>query len=180
MHTNDLSGYSGDVRGVLEAQFAVSRCMVSQQPQDWMQLDLTIAQVKTLMTLAGRPDQTVSQLAERLGSGKPAASILVDRLVQLGLARRSEDANDRRRTLVALTDAGSDLVARLRQGNLDQLVEWLRAMKPADLAALRRGLEALAAIATASAGKQEQETTGESSSPVGAISGSVHRDERHI
>jgi len=161
MHVHDLSGYSGDIRAVLESQFLVARYMVGKQPQDWVQLDLTIGQVKTLMLLAGKPDQTVSQVAERLGSGKPTASILIDRLVQLGLVRRSEDANDRRRTLVSLTDAGSDLVTRLRQGNLDQLVEWLQAMAPADLAALRHGLEALAAIAAASVGAGGGETSHE-------------------
>jgi DNA-binding MarR family transcriptional regulator len=180
MHMHDLSGYSGDVRAVLESQFALARCMVGKQPQDWVQLDLTIGQVKTLMMLAGKPDQTVSQLAEGLGSGKPAASILIDRLVQLGLVQRTEDANDRRRTLVALTDAGSDLVARLRQGNLDQLVKWLQAMAPADLAALRRGLEALAAIAAASVDDGGDETSHKPSISVGVTSGSVHRDERHL
>ena len=180
MHLHDLSGYSGDVRAVLESQFALARRMVGKQPQDWARLDLTIGQVKTLMMLAGKSDQTVSQLAERLGSGKPAASILIDRLVQLGLVQRTEDANDRRRTLVALTDAGSDLVARLRQGNLDQMVEWLQAMAPADLAALRRGLEALAAIAAASVDDGVGARPHEPSMSAGETSGSVHLDERHF
>jgi DNA-binding MarR family transcriptional regulator len=177
MHTHDLSGYSGDVSAVLEAQFSLGRCMVSKQPQDWAQLDLTMGQVKMLMVLAAKPDQTVSQLAERLKIGKPATSLLIDRPVRLGLVRRTEDANDRRRTLVALTDAGTELVTRLRQGNLDQLAAWLQTMEPTDLAALRRGLEALAAIAAASVDASGDETSQEPSVPVGVTNGSVSRDE---
>ncbi len=177
MHMHDLSGYSGDVRAVLEAQFALGRCMVGKQAQDWVQLDLTIGQVRALMMLAGTPDQTVSQLAERLKIGKPAASLLIDRPVRLGLVQRTEDANDRRRTLVALTDAGADLVTRLRQGNLDQLAAWLQTMAPADLAALRRGLEALAAVAAASVDASGDETSQEPSASVGVTNGSVNRSE---
>src|SRR5689334_10858971 len=123
---HDFSRYSGDVRAVLEAQSTLGRCMVGKQPQEWTQLHLTIGQIKMLMTLAGKSELTVSQLAERLKIGKPAASLLIDQPVRLGLVRRTEDANDRRRTLVTLTDAGADLVTRLRQGNLEQLAAWLQ------------------------------------------------------
>src|SRR5262249_24323832 len=150
---------------------------VGKQPQDWSQLHLTIGQLKTLMVLAGHPDLTVSQLAERLKIGKPAASLLIDRPVRLGLVRRTADVNDRRRTLVALTDAGAELVTRLRQANLDQLAEWLQTMAPADLAALRRGLEALAAIAAASMDASGDVTSQEPSVSVGVTNGSVNRDQ---
>lgn len=144
---DDLSGYSSDVRAVLEAQNVVAHCMKGPDWKVWMQLDLTIAHVRALMLLSADGETTISEIAARLDIGKPASSILVDRLVHLGLARRTEDASDRRRTLVTLTDAGTDLLTRLRQGNLDRFAQWLLAMAPDDLAALRRGLEALKAIA---------------------------------
>src|SRR5579862_4079279 len=91
-----LSRYSDDVRAMLEAQHAISHCMAGPASQEWTALDLTIGQLKALMALSVRGDQTISEVAAHFGIGKPAASIMVDRLVQLGFARRTEDAIDRR------------------------------------------------------------------------------------
>lgn len=57
----------------------------------WASLDLTMAQVKLLHVLGARGQATVSELAAVLRVGVPTASHLVERLVQAGLAVRSED-----------------------------------------------------------------------------------------
>jgi MarR family transcriptional regulator, organic hydroperoxide resistance regulator len=120
---------------------------------DWIQLELPIGQVKTLMAVSAQEGLNVSALAELLRIGKPAASILVDRLVQQGYVERTEDSEDRRRTLLALTSAGNELVATLRQGaGESHFVRWLEQMDAGDLAALTRGLRALAAIAIKESG----------------------------
>jgi DNA-binding MarR family transcriptional regulator len=144
---DDLSQYPEPIRAVLAAQLQLSRCISSMQTMEWAHLDLSIGQLKILMILAGHQGMTISQIAAAIGIGKSATSILVERLVQLGIVQRTEDANDRRRTLVTFTHAGSDLATRLRQGNIDRLVQWYSALAPDDLAALRRGLEALVAVA---------------------------------
>ncbi|MGO8947711.1 MAG: MarR family winged helix-turn-helix transcriptional regulator [Ktedonobacterales bacterium] len=144
---HDLSGYPEPIRAVLAAQFRLSRCVVSTQMQEWAQLELTIGQLKVMMILAGHPGMTISQIAESLSISKPSTSILVDGLVQQGLAHRAEDESDRRRTLVTLTTAGNDLTTRLHQGSIERLVQWYSALAPDDLAALRHGLEALAEVA---------------------------------
>ncbi len=144
---HDISGYPEPIRAVLAAQKQLSRCVVSTQMQEWAQLELTIGQLKVMMILAGHPGMTISQIAESLSIGKPSTSILVDGLVQQGLAHRTEDESDRRRTLVTLSVAGNDLTTRLHQGSIERLVQWYSALAPDDLAALRRGLEALAAVA---------------------------------
>jgi DNA-binding MarR family transcriptional regulator len=135
------------VQAAIAAQRAVYRRLLRAHMPEWIQLDLSMGQLKTLMALASQGPLTVSGVAETLEVGKPAASILVDRLVQLGYVARAEDPADRRRTLVSLTPSGGDLVAWLRQGKADHFVRWLAAMAPDDLAALTRGMQALAAIA---------------------------------
>lgn len=135
------------VQAMHAAQRAISRPVHRHFTEDWIGLDLTMGQLKTLMTLAFEGALTVGGLAETLKVGKPSASILVDRLVQLGYVSRTEDSEDRRRTLVALTAAGDELAARLREGANDQLVKWLAAMRADDLDAFTRGMRALAAIA---------------------------------
>jgi len=132
----------------MQAQKQIVRAMHTAAEPTWLQLDLTMGQLKGLFTLADSP-MTIGQLAEALGSGKPAASILVERLVQLGLVERAEDPIDRRRTIARVTARGEELAARLRQGGRDRLHSWLSRLGDADLAALVQGLRALAAAALA-------------------------------
>lgn len=132
---------------ILAAQKRIMRAAHRIYAAEWIHLDLSMGQLKTLMTLASRQPTTVSEIAEMLEVGKPAASTLVDRLVQLGYAQRTEDPDDRRRTLVTTTQAGSDLVTRLQQGKGDRMVRWLEALAPDEVEELARGLAALAEVA---------------------------------
>ena len=70
--------------------------------------------------------------------------MLVERLVQHGLADRREDPRDRRRALVALTADGESRLARLREGSQGHVRAWIGSLEDGDLAALARGLGALA------------------------------------
>src|SRR4051794_5441328 len=116
-------------------------------PPSWLELDLSMAQLKALFALAYATPTTISGLGETLGVGLPAASHLVERLVQAGLATRVEDAQDRRRALVSLTDAGQELAERLQAIRREELRQLLALIKPADLAALTQGLRAMLAAA---------------------------------
>src|SRR5438034_5959679 len=71
--------------------------------QDWQSLDLTMAQLKVLVTLGFEGTATISKLAEALSVSHPTVSHLVERLVQAGLVERREDVTDRRYTLARLT-----------------------------------------------------------------------------
>src|SRR5947207_15684303 len=86
------------IDNALQAQKQIVQAMHAAAEPTWLQLDLTMAQLKGLFALADSP-MTIGQLAEALGSGKPAASILVERLVQLALVERAEAPLDGRRTI---------------------------------------------------------------------------------
>ena len=58
---------------------------------------------------------TVRELALRLNVPKPSITRGIDRLVELGLARRAPDPRDRRSVLVQQTRKGADLMGELRQ-----------------------------------------------------------------
>ena len=131
---------------VLSAYGQVFRAVQAVSDPLWIELDLSMAQLKGLVALRSGGPMTISHFAEVLGVGKPAASMLADGLVRHGLADRADDAVDRRRTLVRLSPRGEDLVVRLRQGGRDRLRAWLAQLDEEDLAALARGLAALAAV----------------------------------
>ncbi len=122
------------------------RCLNDLQrtsKQDWQSLDLTMAQLKVLVTLGLDGAVAISHLAEALGITQPTASHLVERLVQAGLAERVEDPTDRRYTLAHLTESGMTIARRLWQGRLEYLQSRLAQLHPQDLAALQQGLDAL-------------------------------------
>lgn len=152
----DVGTPSASARAAFEAQRAVMRALRRLNMPDWMHLDLSMGQLKALVALTTAGSINVSGLADQLEVGNPAASILVDRLVQLGYAQRTEDPDDRRRTLVTPTARGSDLAARLQQAGGERLLRWMEQMTPDDLAALTRGLSALAAIASRETGETGQ------------------------
>lgn len=142
----------------IRAQREIMQAMRAATDPAWMQLDLTMGQLKALFALADDA-LTVGQIATLLGIGQPAASTLVERLVQLGMVTRSEDAADRRRTLVRLTPAGAEMASKLRQGGQDRFRALLSHLGDDDLAALVQGLQALAAIANAPADQADQVAT---------------------
>jgi DNA-binding MarR family transcriptional regulator len=57
---------------------------------------------------------SVSEIAEAVGVDQPRASRLVQQAAQMGLVRREADADDARRTRVALTDDGRKIVRGFR------------------------------------------------------------------
>ena len=108
-------------------------------------LDLTLAQLRTLVILAEEGPLVIGQIAQRLGIGLSTGGHLVDRLVQAGLAERTEDAEDRRRTLACLSSAGEDVYAQLRIGP-QHMRALLQEMDNDDLNALLQGISAMNCI----------------------------------
>jgi len=122
---------------------AVLRALGEGVTGDWLELDLSMAQLKALIVIDREPLPTITLLSDRLGVGAPAASLLVEKLVRAGLAVRTEDRLDRRRVLVGLTPAGAVLVARLRLGSQALLEAWLGELTQGELEGLALGLGAL-------------------------------------
>ncbi|HEY6542627.1 MAG TPA: MarR family transcriptional regulator [Ktedonobacteraceae bacterium] len=105
-------------------------------------IDLTLAQLRTLAILAEEGPLVIGQIAQRLGVGLSTGGHLVDRLVQAGLAERAEDAGDRRRTVARLTAPGEAMYGQLRIGP-QRLQSLLQEMDDNDLKALLQGICAM-------------------------------------
>ncbi len=83
--------------------------------------DLSPSQVGALMQLHRCGECGVSDIAEHLGFTKPAASQMVERLVQQGLLKRAEDLNDRRVRHLTLTPSGQMLI----ESGIDARQRWM-------------------------------------------------------
>jgi DNA-binding MarR family transcriptional regulator len=109
----------------------------------WLELDLTMAQLKAMMALSALGPLSVGRLGRRLGIAEPAASLLVDKLHSQDLVARRSDPSDRRRILVELSENAQALVARLQEVRDERLVELLSELDDDDLLALEQGIQAL-------------------------------------
>ena len=120
--------------------------MISQKFTDmprWLDQDLSVSQIRVIYQLAFRGSLTISELARRLKVGKPAASTLIQRLVEEGLVERHDDLHDRRKTYIQLTQQGFSLVQQRREMGETKAQGWFRKMKDEELISLRDSLHAL-------------------------------------
>ena len=73
---------------------------------------LSFSQINILMRLNHAGNSGVSEIGDQLGITNAAASQAVDRLVHLGLIKRTEDPDDRRAKKLALTPDGRALIEK--------------------------------------------------------------------
>ncbi len=137
---------------IIEDHQSIYRAIGASFGPIWMNLDLSMAQLKTLLTLYNAGPLPIGQIADMLGIGQPTASHLVDRLVQIEFVMRTEDPLDRRRTLAQLSPSGTELAEQLRQFRIEPLQRWLAQLDEPTLTALHQGLRALADVAKSDAG----------------------------
>ena len=114
--------------------------------EELLSLDLPMGLFKAMATITMYGPQPVGELGRRLGISEPAASLLVGKLEERGLAARTREEQDRRRTLVTATQAGDELATRLRQGREEQTQRWLEALTDDELAGLLLGFQGLLRI----------------------------------
>jgi DNA-binding MarR family transcriptional regulator len=115
---------------------------VTVQAMDRLDTSISPAGLRALLVLSDDADITLSELAHRVPLSQSAASRMVDRLVLADLLSRSVPLGDRRRIRLTLTRAGKALVRELIRHRREAIDDVAAAMRPADLEALRRGLQA--------------------------------------
>jgi DNA-binding MarR family transcriptional regulator len=129
-----------------------------------LQLDLPMGQFKAMASVTTFGPQPVGELGRRLGISEPAASLLVGKLEERGLAERVRDEQDRRRILVTATAAGDELAARLREGKEEQIDQWFAQLTDDEIEALLRGFHGLLRAVR----ETQQEAGGEAAPAAGA------------
>ena len=143
---NEEQSRSELVDTIVQAYMDLFMTMQFNAVSHWLMLELTYAQAKALFMLAARKELTVSQLAKLLGVGNPTASILVQQLVERDLVTRSEQASDRRHTIIRLSQKGAEIGAGRREARGKQWQRWLSQLSDEELNALAHGLTAIVAV----------------------------------
>jgi DNA-binding MarR family transcriptional regulator len=109
----------------------------------WLDLNLTMAQLKMLAVVDWLGPAPMSSFAARLGIGFSAATSLIDRLEEQALVRRQHDLRDRRVVRVEATQAGHAVMGGLRSANADRLRRIVEKIDTTELAGCISAFEAI-------------------------------------
>ena len=150
---NDSGFELSNERSVLDAQIEQTsallpdlaramNCAIGAVSQE---LDVTPAQVKVLLQLSRKEQMSVGEIADALYVSMPAASEIVDRLVETGHVSRASDPADRRRVIVSATTESQRAIDRLVEVRRSQVRKALLRLSPDERPAAARTLEALIA-----------------------------------
>ena len=83
-----------------------------------------------LTYLASEDFLSMSSIAQNMGHSTAAATGMVDKLQEMGYLKRMSAAKDRRKIMVAITQEGRDLVARMRQNIVRDLAALMAGADP--------------------------------------------------
>jgi DNA-binding MarR family transcriptional regulator len=104
--------------------------------------ELAPSHARALGVIAEAPIR-LSSLAERLRVAPRTVTEVVDALVDRELVERRRDPDDRRATLVALTESGRDATAAIGRARADNAAEFFSVLSKSDRAELIRILRLL-------------------------------------
>ena len=83
------------------------------------EMDLSIVQAQALLVLDAHPGMNLGTLAKSLSKDQASTSILIDKMMTLGLVRRDTDPDDRRRALLYVATQAEPSVERLKGARHD-------------------------------------------------------------
>lgn len=122
---------------------SLMRHVAQRHAPEFLEIDVTMSQIKVLYMASVRPDTNMSMVAAQLHVGLSAVSGLVDRLVEHGLLTRHEDPVDRRQHLLNVSPKGARVLERVRELNTAHLERLLSGLSERELDALHDGIAAL-------------------------------------
>ncbi|MDX9774726.1 MAG: MarR family transcriptional regulator [Petrimonas sp.] len=131
------------IQDIIGLQEKTNRLILAYRIENWMKLDLTIDQLKSLILIHSRGKISFKDLAKALDISRSNITGLADRLIQNGLLTRNQDSADRRIQYLTLTDKGREIIANIRQEMHSQATRLLTTLDIEELAALEKGLTAL-------------------------------------
>lgn len=113
------------IESLLKLAEQLFRQLLPKVPKEWLEMDVTMPQLKTIMLLFLNGPMRMSDLAADLGVTLATATGLVDRMVEKGVVTRQDHPDDRRVVLCSLTQTGQAMVSGLWESSKNKSRELL-------------------------------------------------------
>ena len=135
------------IKEIIDLHRKVNRILRDYDVDVWMDLKLTVPQMKCLFYISNQGKTNFRKLAERLKVSPSNITGIIDRLVEQGLVSRTEYPEDRRILLLQTTPKGEATIAELREKRSIYLSQILSYLDVEDLENITQGLAELARAA---------------------------------
>ena len=122
MPSENMKNIDTAIDKILSAYDLMSRTI---NPRPMLNLDLTSAQIKVLLSFGSERGCTMTVLSKANAVTVSTMTSMVERLVQLDLVARCEDKQDRRKVLVRLTKQGAKVIAHIMKVRRRELERFL-------------------------------------------------------
>jgi len=132
-----------EIRDILKLQDELVRHRIVWDVGPWLELEMSTPQLKALLLVSEEEGMRMRDLARRLGGSFSNATVLIDRLVERGLAERLAEPQDRRVVLVRATKEGRRLVEQLVTSWRALSSPLLETLDQRDLATVHKALRVL-------------------------------------
>lgn len=145
--TKSGTGACDDIDRLTEAVLTASRLLVAVSARSLNEVEdsLTLAQFRTLVILASRGPLRLTHLAEHLAVNPSTALRMAERLHTARMINRAPNPENRRESILALTDAGRRVVAQATTRRRDEIAAIVERMPASHRDRLVEALEAFAA-----------------------------------
>jgi DNA-binding MarR family transcriptional regulator len=154
-----LKDTSSPIDRIVERQCEFFSMMFRSIPDEWVESELTMPQLKTLLLLSHGPTR-MRDVADGLAVSTPTATGIVDRLVSAGLVARNDDPLDRRIVACCLTDEGEKQASAMWNSKINIMRQLLGTLTESDLVAVETAIDVLHGAASALNQQQPQPEKG--------------------
>jgi len=113
------------IKDIFNLQEKSTNLFLSYRVEDWMKVDLTIDQLKSLIFIYSQGKISFKDLAKALGISCSNITGLADRLIQNGLLIRNQNPKDRRIQYLMLTEKGRKTIDNIKQKTNQELIRLL-------------------------------------------------------
>jgi len=132
---------------IVEAQRQMNRVIRERTLDPWVNLNLTVPQLKSLFYVSRHGRVNLSGLASGIRVTPANVTGIADRLVEQELLTRLPDADDRRVLWLRVTEKGEALLANLREVRASEMRKILDRLTTENLGMLARAFGVLAEAA---------------------------------
>jgi DNA-binding MarR family transcriptional regulator len=126
--------------------FFISQNIEQGRLDSWIDLNLTMSQLKSLVYIEFQENVCIRDLSRTLKMAQPNVSNLADFLVKEGLISREENPTDRRLLVLKTTAKGKKLITDLRDSISSEMSSYLVHLSPGQLQVLADGLNPLVKV----------------------------------
>jgi DNA-binding MarR family transcriptional regulator len=134
------------IKKIHQMGFLISQNIEQGRLDCWIDLNLTMSQLKSLIYIEFQENVCIRDLSRTLKIAQPNVTHLVDFLVKNRLVRRKENPGDRRLLILKNTPKGKKLIAALRDSISTEMSGYLVQLSLEQIQALAEGISPLAKL----------------------------------